>query len=147
MAKGATSNPKVYNHKPHGIMTTTFSNKVQQAKLKKARKSAGISLVEMVVATSIMGVLSAVGLQATLGSVAKAAAAAANTTAVDAARACAVAIAEGETYTAPTGVTIDGTGCQLGATFTADGGDRATDAVATISTTGAVELTTESAPV
>ena len=125
-------------------MTTIFSTKVQQAKLKKAAKSAGISLVEMVVATAVMGVLSTVGLNATLGSIAKADVSANNQKAMDAGRACAVALAEGSSFTAPTGVTVSAGGCALGATFTADATSRASAAVATLGPTGQLSLSTQS---
>lgn len=107
-------------------MTTTFSTKVQQAKLKKARKSAGISLVEMVVATAVMGVLSATGLTMTLGAVDKAKVASANQQAMEAARACAVSIASDPTPT-----------CSLGDTFTSNV-QGVTQAIATVEADGVV---------
>ena len=114
-------------------MTTSFSNKVQQAKIKKARKNAGISLVEMVVATAVMGVLSATGLTMTLGAVDKAKVASADQQAMDQARACAVSIASDENPT-----------CQIGDTFTSNVQGLGTQAEATVNA-DSVELTTKAA--
>ena len=60
---------------------------------------------------------------------------------MDAGRACAIALAEGEVFSLP--ANISGT-CELGGTLTAAATDRATQAEATLGADGQLELTTVS---
>lgn len=116
-------------------MATKFQS-LRNRQQKRNKKDAGISLVEMVVATAVMGVLSAVGLTATLGSVDKAKIASANASASDAARACMVAIAEGDAATFVIPDSVTGTDCAAGSTFTSNVSGLASQAVATVTATG-----------
>jgi type IV pilus assembly protein PilA len=110
----------------------------------------GFTLAELLIVVVIIGILSAVGIPAYLNQAGKARARAAESAAMSAARACAALQVTGETasFVSPSNITGTCGDATTSRTFTSNTSSFpiTTQAVATITSSGQVSLTTAAAP-
>ena len=116
-------------------------------KISRNPLQAGFTLIELLIVVIIIGVLASIALPAFLNQQGRARISAAQSAAVDAARACAASQVTGDTYTAPGNVTQAGAGtCGAAGVVTMTANNAAfnttTAAVATVAADGSVALTT-----